>query len=351
MRRSGRPRASVERSIGEAEHHVHTMLTRLNVTRLVAVACISALGLLPAVPAHASTAGDPVAVTTHEIDVAAQRWFTAQADAARIDASINEVEHQIAAAQRSIDHTRKLATARAVVIYKNSDVGLTAMFGDTALDSARRAQFVDDANAGGDAAIAELTAAVGNLNAERRRLESQRSQQQKTLAEVSTERTALDTQLAGIRAQARRDAVVALTAARGQGARNRAAIHLRALAALHQANPLATPTAPPAAPFAAVALAALAAAPSDNRVSPHHDDPFLTCTRARESGGRYGVVSPSGYYGAYQFLPSTWDVSAVHAGRRDLVGVLPSRASPFDQDETAWALYQWQGPGPWGGRC
>ena len=93
------------------------------------------------------------------------------------------------------------------------------------------------------------------------------------------------------------------------------------------------------------------AAPTDNRVSPHHDDPFLTCTRARESAGRYGVVSPSGYYGAYQFLPSTWDATAVHAGRRDLVGVLPSLASPFDQDETAWALYQWQGPGPWGGRC
>ena len=62
-------------------------------------------------------------------------------------------------------------------------------------------------------------------------------------------------------------------------------------------------------------------------------------------------MSPSGYYGAYQFLPSTWDTTAVHAGRRDLVGVLPSRASQFDQDETAWSLYQWQGKGPWGGRC
>ena len=349
MRRSGRPRASVGRSIGEAEHHVHTMLTRLNVTRLVAVACISALGLLPAVPAHASTASDQVAVTTHEIDVAAQRWFAAQADAARIDATINEITHEIAAAQRSIDHTRKLATARAIVIYKNSDVGLTAMFGDTALDSARRAQFVDDANAGGDAAIAELIAAVGNLNAQRHQLEEQRSQQRKTLQDVSTERAALDTQLASIRAQARQDAVVALTAARNQIARHRATLYLRTLAAVHPANPLATPTAPPTAVGAAVAIAA--PAPTDNRVSPHHDDPFLSCTRARESGGRYAVVSPSGYYGAYQFLPSTWDAAAVHAGRRDLVGVLPSRASPFDQDETAWALYQWQGPGPWGGRC
>lgn len=353
MRRSDRPRASIGRSIGEAEHHVHTMLTRLNVTRLVAVACISALGLLPAVPAHASTAGDQVAVTTRAIDAAAQRWFAAQADAGRIDATINEITHEIAAAQRSIDRTRKLATARAIVIYKNSDVGLTSIFGDTALDSARRAQFVDDANAGGAAAIAELTASVGNLHSERKHLEQQRSQQRKTLQKVSTERAALDTQLASVRAQAREDAAVALTAARDQITRNRATLHLRALAAEHPATPIADPIADPAAPAAAAAtaIAVAAPAPTDNRVSPHHDDPFLTCTRARESAGRYSVVSPSGYYGAYQFLPSTWDASAVHAGRRDLVGVLPSRASPFDQDETAWALYQWQGPGPWGGRC
>jgi Transglycosylase-like domain len=338
------------RSIGEAEHHVHTMLTRLNVTRLVAVACISALGLLPAVPAHASTTSDQLAVTTHAIDVAAQRWFTAQVDAARLDASITDVQHRIDVAQRRIDRTRKLATARAVVIYKNADLGLTSMFGDTALDSARRAQFVVDANANGDAAIAELTAAVGNLNAERHHLEDARAEQQRTMQEVSTERIALDNELAVVREQARRDAVVALTAARDQVARSRATLHLRALAALHKADPLAAPTAPPGLPLASTATV-FAAPRSDSRVSSHHDDPFLVCTRARESGGRYGAVSPSGYYGAYQFAPSTWDAAAVHSGRVDLVGVLPSHASTFDQDETAWALYQWQGAGPWGGRC
>ena len=25
--------------------------------------------------------------------------------------------------------------------------------------------------------------------------------------------------------------------------------------------------------------------------------------------------------------------------------------APADQDTIAWALYQWQGKGPWGGRC
>ena len=57
------------------------------------------------------------------------------------------------------------------------------------------------------------------------------------------------------------------------------------------------------------------------------------------------------YYGAYQFAPTTWNVTASHLGRLDLVGVLPSQASQYDQDEMAWALYQWQGNAPWGGRC
>jgi hypothetical protein len=84
----------------------------------------------------------------------------------------------------------------------------------------------------------------------------------------------------------------------------------------------------------------------------HHDDPFLTCVRARESGGYYGAVNPSGpYLGAYQFLQATWNGTANHAGRADLVGVPANLATPYDQDELAWALYQWQGMGPWGGGC
>ena len=26
-------------------------------------------------------------------------------------------------------------------------------------------------------------------------------------------------------------------------------------------------------------------------------------------------------------------------------------ASPYDQDDVAWSLYQWRGSGPWGGMC
>ncbi|MDQ1384244.1 MAG: resuscitation-promoting factor RpfB [Actinomycetota bacterium] len=350
MRRPGRPRASVERSFGVAEHHAFTGLTRLHVTRLVAVACVGALGILPAVPAHATTPAEQIAATGKAIDVAAQRWFTAQADATRIDANIADVEHRIEVAQARIAYTRKIATARAVVLYKNADIGITSMLGDNALDSARRAHLANDANAGGDAAIAALTTAVDDLKARRHDLEAARAEQRQVLADVSAERHSLDAALAGVRAVARRQAQRALAGAHDRAAQLRATARVHTLASLSApaADQLAPPTAPP---ILTVPAPTVVGAPANGRVSAHHDDPFLVCTRARESAGQYGVVSPSGYYGAYQFLPSTWDTTAMHAGRSDLVGVLPSHAGEYDQDEMAWVLYQWQGKSPWGGRC
>jgi Transglycosylase-like domain len=82
--------------------------------------------------------------------------------------------------------------------------------------------------------------------------------------------------------------------------------------------------------------------------------PFLVCTRAHESDGAggYRAVNANGTYrGAYQFSRSTWDSTARHAGRFDLVGVDPAAASPPDQDFLALHLYTWQGAAPWGGRC
>ena len=106
--------------------------------------------------------------------------------------------------------------------------------------------------------------------------------------------------------------------------------------------PKGTGGAPPAAPPDYVPTPGL---------HPHHDDPFLVCTRTRESSGNYGAVNPAGYYGAYQFSQPTWDVTANHAGSPQLIGVRPDRASAWDQDQLAWVLYQWQGNAPWGGLC
>jgi hypothetical protein len=90
-----------------------------------------------------------------------------------------------------------------------------------------------------------------------------------------------------------------------------------------------------------------------------HAHPFLVCTRSHESSHNpplyddgYGAINPSGTYrGAYQFSRSTWNNTANHAGRPELVGVDPAAASVADQDFLALHLYQWQGASPWLGRC
>ena len=75
---------------------------------------------------------------------------------------------------------------------------------------------------------------------------------------------------------------------------------------------------------------------------------FLACVRQRESRGDYTAVnSSSGAGGAYQFLQSTWNTTANHIGRGDLVGIHPSNVDPATQDMMAVALYNWQGESPW----
>jgi hypothetical protein len=87
---------------------------------------------------------------------------------------------------------------------------------------------------------------------------------------------------------------------------------------------------------------------------PPSTSPFLACTRAHESdsAGGYAARSPDGlYYGAYQFLQSTWDNVARQSDRFDLVGRDPATVASADQDQLALNLYHWQGAAPWGGRC
>lgn len=94
-----------------------------------------------------------------------------------------------------------------------------------------------------------------------------------------------------------------------------------------------------------------------------HAHEFLVCTRRHESDrsdrngnglhdAGYRAYNPAGpYLGAYQFLQSTWDSTAAHAGWDGLIGVDPRDASVEEQDMMAWHLYEWQGSRPWGGRC
>jgi len=340
MRRPPRSEVRVECSNGVAEHQPRrTVLTHSLVKRLVVVACACALIAVPTT-AHAQTTSERLAATRKAIDAAAQRWFSAQNSAANLDASIATLQHEITAANARVDATRQQAEQRALVMYESASTGYGDMFCSDAMDSARRAELIGHANAKNEQAIADLTTSVDQLHARQKALESQRAQLAHALREVASERTSLDSQLNGLVAQAQRDAKASavLAAERARTAHRSAA---------------SDASAPPTRPTGSGSpVPPVAPPPPSGAVSAHHDDPFLVCTRARESNGDYQAESPDGlYYGAYQFLPSTWNVTANHANRPDLVGVSPSRASVFDQDEMAWALYQWQGKAPWGGRC
>ncbi len=66
-----------------------------------------------------------------------------------------------------------------------------------------------------------------------------------------------------------------------------------------------------------------------------------------ESRNNYQIVSSNGlYYGAYQFWPDTWNSVARKYYPR-LLDVLPSHATPQDQDRMAYKLWETRGAQPW----
>jgi hypothetical protein len=209
------------------------------------------------------------------------------------------------------------------------------------LEVGRRAALIAQANQDDRVVIDELEAAVGDLTARREALEAAREQQVAVVADLAAKRKELDVRLDSLSLQA---------AQATAGSELASSVRSPSEPATTAAPTVSDATSPTDTSGAATAPAV--APPASGGTSSVHNQPFLVCTRARESNGNYGAVSSNGlYYGAYQFLPTTWDSVASHAGRLDLVGLLPSTAAPSDQDEIAWDLYQWQGNAPWGGRC
>jgi prefoldin subunit 5 len=327
------------------KHRIAIALSRTTtLSRAVALGCVVALALA-GVPAIAAAQDSQTSTSSLRaaIDVTAEQWFAARARADSLDRRIELLTKTLADEEERVARIREIADKRAIQIYEDSTQGLGSMFGKDPLELGRRAALVGQANAESQRAIDALSAAVADLNARRDALDGARDDLTKTLDDLESRRQTLDAQLVKLQLQSASPADRTLLSAE---------IAHAGIAPEGDATGSATSAvAAPAAQVAPIAPAALAAPSSSGRVSSHHSDPFLVCTRGHESAGDYRVVSSSGYYGAYQFAPTTWDVVASHAGRLDLVGVLPSVASQFDQDEMAWVLYQWQGNDPWGGRC
>ncbi len=272
-----------------------------------------------------------VAAAQARADTAANAYFAALDKSQELDRQVADLQQNIAQIEQRVAELRDTARARAVEAYKRSGTPVAAQFGDhaSAMDSARRTVLLDLLNARDDDAANRLRHARDDLGTQKDDLDAARQQQANVVNQLKGEEDKLNADLVSAQNERRRVA------------------EQQAAAAATPAVPAQTASAP--APKGDGA----APAPSSNYTptageSPHHNDPFLVCTRTRESGGNYQAYNPAGYYGAYQFSQSTWNATANHAGRGDLVGIDPRSASEYDQDEMAWTLYQWQGKGPWG---
>ncbi|HEU5302562.1 MAG TPA: hypothetical protein VFW06_10035 [Acidimicrobiia bacterium] len=268
-----------------------------------------------------------VAALRAEADRAAGEYFDALARAEELAQSIATLERrlpELAAERRTL---RTAAEARAVAAYKRAGNQLNIVFASAdALTAARRVTWLGQLNARDNSVFTELAIASDALEAQRTELRSAQAAQQETLTALAAHGRDIDAKLQAAEDRARE--LAAQAAARASIPR--------------PVNPGTGPGgAPPAPPPDYVPT------PGEH---PRHNDPFLVCTRAHE--GTYTSYNPAGpYMGAYQFLQSTWNSSANRAGRSELIGVPPHTASAYDQDDVAWALYQWQGSRPWGGRC
>jgi hypothetical protein len=295
----------------------------------------AALALAPA-SASATLRADPLAdadatVTAlrRQADQAAAAYFDALGQEQALEARIAAIEARLPALKQRRRVLRANAIQRAVAAYRQAGSQVASIIdaGD-ALAAARQSKFLDRLNHRDNLAFDKLARVSQQLEAEHKQLEGDRAAHQVALAQLNARGRDIEAKL--------------------QAAEDRARSLKAAAAAAAKPAPPPRPVAPKGSGGAPPA------APADYHgtpgVHPKHNDPFLVCTRAHE--GSYTSYNPAGpYMGAYQFLQSTWNSVANHAGRPELIGVPPNRATQYDQDDMGWTLFQWQGSRPWGGRC
>jgi hypothetical protein len=285
-----------------------------------------------------------------EADRASEEYFDALARAAALDATIESLRHRLPDLVRQRGRLRVRAQRRAVAAYMRSGRQLAILIdSEDALTATRRRELLARLNEQDAALFSELTRATRRIQARRLRIERARVEQARIVTELDQRGREIDVKLQAaldrrtrLHAEAEAQAAAAEDAAAAAAATTTttAPTELPSAEATTTTAPVVIPTTPPPG---------YEPTPGTHR---RHDDPFLVCTRARESSGSYAAVNREGpYLGAYQFLQSTWNSGANHAGRLELVGVPPNTASEYDQDDIAWAIYQWRGKAPWGDHC
>lgn len=327
-------------------------LVAIAVSAVIVVGTTSVVVGSEAAPARADAADD-LAAARDAVDEIAERWFEAQSVADDLAAQIDELEVELRAIRHRTRSVRRTAHQQAVNLYQGAASGTVTSFldGTTAMDAARRSELLASVNARTRDDLDRYTKLVHDTRDRLDELDARRAEQERVLTQLGADEAAMQRELARAQ-QAYRAEQAAIQAA-------------EAAAAAEPDDPGTGSTDPPDSTDPGNAPDPTSDPGTDPGSGPdpvdppppppgqhpRHDDPFLSCVRQRESRGIYTAVNSGGYYGAYQFAIGTWDATASHAGRPELIGVRPDRAAPWDQDDLAWVLYQWQGMDPWGGGC
>ena len=301
-----------------------------------------------------------------QVEAYQQQYSVASARTAAEARAIAQVGQQISQDQQQISARTTLVRTEAIRSYTDFGTGSASV--DAALFSGNEEK-AQAASEYSSIAVGNITTALDQLRTAQLTLQAQESslrrQRQQDQVDQSRQATylgqagATEDQLASLHAEVTGQlatAVAAQSAAQSEAAAAAVAAAQRAAAKSTATHTSPSPTAPSATTAAPgpgpTTTTATPVDTSTNTTDPALN-PFLQCVVQAESGGNYGAVSPDGLYmGAFQFSQPTWNTAAQAAGRPDLVGVPPNRASKADQDTVAVALYALDGERPWlGDRC
>jgi septal ring factor EnvC (AmiA/AmiB activator) len=284
-----------------------------------------------------------------------QQYSVASAKVAADAGAIAQVDQQIAQDQRQIDLRMGDVRQQAIQSYMSYGTGSSGSAASLFSGDEDKVQATSEYTG---IATGNITTTVDQLNTAQQALRSDQSvlqaQQAQDLSDQNSQAvdlgraTGTQQQMEQLQAQVTGQLATAVA----QQAAAQAAAAAAAVRAAQASAAAASAALSARSHDSAPAVAAASAAPASGGTDPALN-PFLQCVVQVESGGNYGAVSPNGLYmGAFQFSQATWNVAAQAAGRPDLVGVPPNRASKADQDTVAVALYALDGEQPWlGDRC
>jgi hypothetical protein len=315
--------------------------------RVAFVGALVAAAVLAPVASAPVSAADParqLAAVSAEVNQLGNQYFTATTRLHAIDADLAHLRTERAHVEREYAAEHRLAVRRAVARYTQGSVTVPMNASD-ALDEASESVILQQAAATTNSAMDHYVQVRTTMLDTEHRLDSQQRAQRALVNELAARTQTLNRDLASAQRSYREElAARAAQANAAEAAAQRAHTTPPSSASAHT-------TTPPPVPPSSTQPVSTPPPPSPAGTNPHHGDPFLSCVRNHESRGDYGAVNPGGYYGAYQFAPTTWNISASHAGMPGLIGVRPDHASAWDQDQVAWVLYQWQGAAPWSYEC